>query len=943
MYKLFLAVFALGILVFCFSQNQQIGLSTASLKSYAEADQLFKEAEKIAAQAGDNEQKQLQADKLYRESLFKFNQLISKPTFDSLSFFIHSKAGFIQYYFDSTEAAKRNYLQAISLKQQLPKIADSFLFAPLLFTGAICYSQNEFDSALLYYKKAENINDRYAKPLHQSERLYNRLGVMYYEIGNYQQARNYFEKAIGLLHENNPAEKTLLVNYKINIASLSVKLEEFNKAQSIYENILAYNIYTNEINHNLGIIHLKQKDYPAALDNFKRVNYLADKKTIELYYNIGAAYTALNETDSADLYFHKALAENLKWNGHKKNISYGLILKYQADELARQENNKEAAAQYQQAIIQFSNSFTDVNIYKNPELFSGIFSYINLFNSLTAKADVLENLYQQEKDIAVLEASLDAYRSAFKLADYVEKTYTSDEARLFLGKIKYTVHSKPIDISLTLYELTKKRNYLEEAYFFDQRNKASVLSFNIEARALKNTDSEIAQLFENQLLLKNKITRLSLKAAQTTDSSQLSKLNISIRDNEIELGKTEEQVNSNPEWKQKRAIGQIPSINELQRKLDNTSALLSYHLSENELLILLITATQFEYRRILINKSFFAEIQSFKDALQNTTSGQTYTGTSSSLNLFQSLIAPIQSKLLRMKKLIIIPDDELNYVPFEALQDEKQSYLIEKFSVQYQYATSLFETEKVNSYATGKLAFAPFVSSSYVDTSGSTLSRLPASAEEVADISGKTFLDSNAIKTNFLNFANHYGIIHLATHASVDNTQPFQSFISFNPIQNDYKLYAEEIYNLQLDSTDLIILSACETGTGKLIKGEGLMSLSRAFAYAGCPNLITSLWKAEDKSSSFLLQRLHYYLDNGLSKDKALQQAKIDLLHNSDIDPRFKIPTYWAHLIFIGNYEPDHKRNNWKWVALIIIISLLGYHLIKKENLAFFKRQVGSS
>ena len=72
--------------------------------------------------------------------------------------------------------------------------------------------------------------------------------------------------------------------------------------------------------------------------------------------------------------------------------------------------------------------------------------------------------YQEEKDIETLKASLNAYQSAFKLADYVGKTYDSDEARLFLGKIKYTVHSKPIDVCLLLYELTQKKNYLEDAY-----------------------------------------------------------------------------------------------------------------------------------------------------------------------------------------------------------------------------------------------------------------------------------------------------------------------------------------------------------------------------------------------------------------------------------------------------------------------------------------------
>lgn len=118
-----------------------------------------------------------------------------------------------------------------------------------------------------------------------------------------------------------------------------------------------------------------------------------------------------------------------------------------------------------------------------------------------------------------------------------------------------------------------------------------------------------------------------------------------------------------------------------------------------------------------------------------------------------------------------------------------------------------------------------------------------------------------------------------------------------------------------------------------------MMSLSRAFAYAGCPNIITSLWKAEDKVTAFITQRLHYYLSRNETKDKALQLAKTDLLKAPDIDPALKSPNYWAHLILIGEYEPDHKRSNWSWVATGIVLVLLTYYFIKRRNLPAPKDQ----
>ena len=186
---------------------------------------------------------------------------------------------------------------------------------------------------------------------------------------------------------------------------------------------------------------------------------------------------------------------------------------------------------------------------------------------------------------------------------------------------------------------------------------------------------------------------------------------------------------------------------------------------------------------------------------------------------------------------------------------------------------------------------------------------------------------------NFLQSINRYRTIHLATHATANNEDPSRSFISFYPGNTDYKLYAAEIADLKLDSTQLVILSACETSAGKLMKGEGLMSLSRAFAYAGCPNIITSLWKGEDKTTSFLTQQLHYYLEKKYTKDKALQLAKLDLLNNKDIDPRFKSPNFWAHLLIIGDYEARHNLSNWWWIGITILVIALFYTFIKRKSL----------
>ena len=920
----------LTVLLISFSQHQPSVNIPDLKKAWTAADKIYRHAENLAAQAGDNETLQAKADETYQQALTAFQTLIpaaEKSADDSLNFFLHLRTGFINYYFDSAEAARKDYSTAIALKQKLPDVADSFLFLPNLYTGGIYYAKNQFDSALFFYKKAETVNDSYIKPLNESQRLFNRLGVMYYETGNYRQAKNYFEKAISLTATDN---KNLLVNYKINIASILIKLEDYGSARSVYESILPFNVFNDEIYHNLAIISLKQQDYKKAIAYLRKINYSDNNKNIDLYYNFGVAFSGLNENDSSELYLQRAITENLRWNGHRKNIQSGLILSFQADELAKQQLYKEAAARYQQAIMQFHTDFKEIDTYQNPGQFSGVYSYINLFNTLAAKANTLESWYQQDKNIELLRASLAAYRSAFQLADYVEKTYDSDESRLFLGKIKYTVHSRPINISLRLYELTRQKNYLEEAYLFDQRNKASILALRVQENDLKNQADPANELILREKSLKTSITRLILKIPQTSDSNQLFQINSAIRDNEIELGKLQEKLNNDPAWQGKISIEKIPPVHQLQKKLDNTTAILSFHLSENELLTLIITSSRFDYRQSTISKKFFSDIALFKSQLQTTSPEQRYDETAAT-NLYKQLISPVQSKLSQIKRLIIIPDDELNYLPFEALQDEKEKYLVERFSTQYLYATSLLGENKRTKWLPGILSFAPFATKAYNDSSGNSLPALPASKEEISGLEGMAFTDVAATKKKFLESVNHFSIVHLATHASVNNIDPARSFIAFYPDSSDYKLYAREIYNLRLDSTQLIILSACETGTGTLVKGEGLMSLSRAFAAAGCPNIITSLWKAEDKATAFITQRLHYYLTKKYSKDEALQKAKLDFLNNSETDPRLKSPVYWAPLIFIGNYEPRQNSSNWWIVAVSIIIGALAYKILKRK------------
>jgi CHAT domain-containing protein len=101
-----------------------------------------------------------------------------------------------------------------------------------------------------------------------------------------------------------------------------------------------------------------------------------------------------------------------------------------------------------------------------------------------------------------------------------------------------------------------------------------------------------------------------------------------------------------------------------------------------------------------------------------------------------------------------------------------------------------------------------------------------------------------------------------------------------------------------------------------LVNNEGVMSLSRAFVYAGCESTINSLWKADDRATSTILKQFHIYLQEGYSKSRALQQAKLDYIKSNAL---YKSPAYWAHLVLMGNMEPVYaKKQPYAWVAFIL-------------------------
>jgi CHAT domain-containing protein len=316
---------------------------------------------------------------------------------------------------------------------------------------------------------------------------------------------------------------------------------------------------------------------------------------------------------------------------------------------------------------------------------------------------------------------------------------------------------------------------------------------------------------------------------------------------------------------------------------------------------------------------------------------------------------PVARKL-EGKSLTIIPHDKLSYIPFDALLSEMPDtaqmnfrdlkYVIRDYSVNYGYsATLLYDSSPPRKTFKKLLIFSPEynpqVPRKDLETGNSYyLSSLPGANAEIKAISNVvssvSFVGKNAQESEFKKNANNFDILHLAMHTIINDSLPMLSKLVFsNPeisSSDDGYLNAYEVYNMKLNAR-LAVLSACETGSGKLQGGEGVMSMARGFIYAGCPSVVMTLWQVEDKSGVKIMSDFYRYLSKGKRKDVALRMAKLNHLENSD--PLTAHPHFWLGYVSIGNADALYTSKDVYFVAFLFIALLLlfaDYHFRRKRT-----------
>lgn len=322
--------------------------------------------------------------------------------------------------------------------------------------------------------------------------------------------------------------------------------------------------------------------------------------------------------------------------------------------------------------------------------------------------------------------------------------------------------------------------------------------------------------------------------------------------------------------------------------------------------------------------------------------------------MYNILLKPV-ADITKGKNITFIPDDKLAYIPFDALLSElpdtgnmnfrKLKYLVYDYSINYSYSSTLLFNYFENNASISKslLAFAPqydSVKKESDDEIGGNLLSLPGAKTEVGllknYVPSDVYVDSMASESRFKQLASEYDILHLAMHTIINDSLPMFSKLAFTKsasnANDDDWLNTHEIYNMKLNAR-LAVLSACNTGSGKLQKGEGVMSLARGFLYAGCPSIIMTLWEVEDMSGTEIMHSFYDFLSKGKKKDEALRLAKLKHIENAD--PLKAHPHYWLGYVNIGNADQLYGSKD----IYFILVMAFALVLVAIDQFVRFKKR----
>jgi CHAT domain-containing protein/tetratricopeptide (TPR) repeat protein len=800
---------------------------------------------------------------------------------------------------------------------------------------AYYYDQmNLFKKALLYYDSAIRIAEKIKDKQHVKAKSRIRKAYIFFRMGDYEKATEESDlgvaasletkDSLNYLYFLNQRAQALFFQNKLSSATqdLSTAISLARFLDQPFELASAWKIR--------GFIYAKTRKFPQAEAAFKTCiaqrNKTRDYSQISSDYNdLGNFYSdSMKSYKKADESFTRAV-QNARLEGDSTRMARATLNQGRSF-LLRHDLNR-ALVSFQQTMIYLR---INKGILENPSAKEiapiGNKEMIQfLFNSKTA---LLLKLYKERHDQKWLDACIRSALLNDSLILQIRHELLGEQSKLYWRERTRQFYSNAIeagylanDHRLVFFFMEKSRSVLLQ----DKLNELGASAFLPPAETARLENLQIS------------ITELQEKLSTLPESSAEYK---TIRVNLLKVKEDLEQYIKSlekmyPVYYQYKYADNVRSLSFLQNYLrERKQRFIEYFIQDTNCFALCVGPDSSRLIRISNDSGDNAQLMngfihfcSNEDSLNKNFPRFL----ASSNNLYNLLFSPFR---LSPGRVIICQDKYL--VPFEALSSHpgRADFLIHDYTFSYvfsaQYLMNPFEL------AVGKgdfLGIAPVRFGKY-----GGLPDLELSADALRNCSASydhptLLLDQNASRNNFLKEVSLYNTVTILTHARADS-------LDNEPLlyMSDSVIHLSELQMLNKPSTKLIVLSACQTNTGRSMSGEGIYSLARGFSSAGIPSVAATQWVADDQAIYAISEKFNQFIADGMNKDEALQKAKLFYLQH---ETKNKIlPYYWADLILIGNSDPVlfSKVLKWNWIEPLIILALIGVLIFIYSGLKYFRK-----
>ncbi|MEZ4687482.1 MAG: CHAT domain-containing protein [Bacteroidia bacterium] len=906
----------------------------------------------------------------------------------AVCFHVLSNAFFIV---DNYEKSKDYCLRAMEIRERILPPNHVYLAFGENSMGNILMWEEKYEESYMHLKRSSDILEHNFGPSHpQVLKIKTNIAIVHTDLGERWKALEIYKECLPHLDKMQPdgAIITLLnmgSNY-MTMGDYEEALNTFNLAEHYaQENPNSVPIAESYVNAERAHIYSQLDQHEKALDYIdkaiNRIEFLFGKDAEDLlqeFIKKGRILHKLNRFEEASKAFKYAV-----FLGEKHQKPYALYraqaYEFYGEALNEEGRTDEARSMLRKAEDAFSGSEVAWNLadvytkladtWRNAAQWDSIHYYHKRAWEVIEKkeayradrADMLLKHWEMPpvKDMlqSMAETQLAQYRILNKL-EYLKQALGSLEASIGVSDsmrhyfetaasreltMRYLVpeYEQAISLCWDLYSKGAGEQYIDRAFVLAEKSKAANLRDHVRSLSALNFAGLPADLVEKERNFRQQLAELS---APESDAEALSKrrlINVAYRNF---LQQIERDY---PAYFKLKYSHQSLSPAEILTRLQPGSCMYSYFWGDKQLFIFKLT----DHTSALFRVDYAQT--AFPDMLQNWLSELTSPeDENSSLNpdLSEAL-----TKLLLPgyhqgeKNLIIIPDGRLSYLPFETLITQKAEpgqyrswpWLWKESATSYAYAAELWIDQRqqlADRNASEYLGFAPNFGNENFTTTRRAFGPLEFNQYEVTmaakALNGKALTGTAASEDAIKKLDGSGKILHFATHAIANDSSEMNSRLILAPSADgseDGQLFAWEIYGLRLASP-LTVLSACQTGTGPLRRGEGVMSLARAFQYAGSHRVLTTLWHTDDKASAEISSRFFEAIAAGAATDEALQQARASYLEVSD--NAHAHPRYWGAFVMIGDQGNIVLQRNaaWRFWLLGALLTALTAVGLWREN-----------